>query len=44
MSMNVAKLFEQLPVVHHPRCKQGDAEVLRCRCVKTTRLRVKVPA
>ncbi len=36
--------FEQLPIVHHPECKQAGDQALRCRCTKTTRLRVRVPA
>jgi hypothetical protein len=33
--------LEQLPVQHHPRCKNRHVECIRCGCVKTTRVRVK---
>lgn len=37
--------LEQLPVAHDPRCrKRHDTEALRCSCVGTTRVRVRVPA
>jgi hypothetical protein len=36
--------FEQVPVLHHPRCAVRGKDVLRCRCTATTRVRVKATA
>ena len=36
--------LEQLPVRHSPCCKNRNVECIRCSCVKTTRVRVRVPA
>lgn len=36
--------LEQLPIAHHPRCKNRHVECVRCGCVKTTRVRVRATA